>query len=204
MDTEQIFFEATRVALDLAGSTLSPDQWARWYLAEGRRSREIAALVGVPPSSITATIKKRDEIFWSRVNHGVPLLPGVRRTLEHLSDHFSLAVVTGASRRHFDRVHAVNQLDAFIDIVVTSDDYELNKPHPQSYQTALRRLGLGPSDCLAVEDSPRGAVAAMSAGIRCCIIPTRMTNLALCPSGCSILSNVTQLIQITHRERRAS
>lgn len=198
-----MLFDATCAAFESAGAALSSDQWARWYLAEGRRSRDIAALVGVPISSVAETIEKRDEIFWNRIDKGVPLLPGVRDTLTHLAKRLFLAVVTGASRRHFDRVHAATGITHLFGVVVTSDDYECAKPHPQAYVTAMQKLSLGPSDCLAVEDSPRGAAAAVAAGIRCCVIPTGLTNVALCPPACTILNDVSQLIQFTRTEAGA-
>ena len=200
VDTEQMFFEATRAAFEMAGASISSDQWARWYLAEGQRSRDIAALVGVPASSIEATIEKRDELFWNRVDQGVPLLPGVRETVTGLAEQFSLAIVTGASRQHFDRVHAATGITHLFAVVVTSDDYQCAKPHPQGYVTAMQELSLGPSDCLAVEDSPRGATAAVAAGIRCCVIPTSLTKVALCPPACTFLSDVSELIQFTRTE----
>jgi HAD superfamily hydrolase (TIGR01509 family) len=201
VDSERLFFEATRTAFEESGVTVYGGQWARWFLGEGRRSRDIAAMLGMAPAAIPATIQKRDEMFWSRVDQGVPLFPGVRETLDHLAAHFRLAVVTGASRQHYDRVHALNGLGGLFGAVVTSDDYEHAKPHPQAYLTALEMLGLAPDECLAVEDSPRGASAAVSAGIRCVIIPTCLTDVALCPAGCTILDNVAQLVELTASDK---
>ncbi len=67
------------------------------------------------------------------------------------------------------------------------------KPSPQLYLNALNKLNLGAGECIAVEDSPRGAVAAVHAGIKCCIIPTFLTDLTLFPKNCEILHSITQL-----------
>jgi HAD superfamily hydrolase (TIGR01509 family) len=142
-------------------------------------------------------------MFWNRLDQGVPLLPGVQDTLTDLAPRFSLAIVTGASRRHFDRVHASTGITHFFGTVVTRDDYDCDKPHPQAYLTAMQKLSVEPDDCLAVEDSPRGAAAAVAAGIRCCVIPTGLTDLGLCPLECTILNDVRQLIQFTRREGNA-
>jgi HAD superfamily hydrolase (TIGR01509 family) len=193
VDTERMFFEATQAAFSALGVCLSRNQWAKWYLGEGRRSREIAALFGLSLASVERAIQNRNEMFWRRVASGVPILPGVRDILPCLSRRFRLAIVTGASRPHFDRVHAHTGLPWYFELVVTSDDYEEPKPSPQAYLTALNKLSLKPFECLAVEDSPRGAAAATSAGIRCVLVPTLLTEIALCPGDCEILAELKNL-----------
>jgi beta-phosphoglucomutase-like phosphatase (HAD superfamily) len=55
----------------------------------------------------------------------------------------------------------------YIDFAVVREDYQLTKPAPDSYLAALERAGLAATDCIAVEDSPRGIAAARAAGLDC-------------------------------------
>jgi beta-phosphoglucomutase-like phosphatase (HAD superfamily) len=55
--------------------------------------------------------------------------------------------------------------------VVTRADVARGKPHPDLYLEAARRLGTAPSDCLALEDSPTGARAALAAGMPVIVVP---------------------------------
>jgi len=50
-------------------------------------------------------------------------------------------------------------------VLVTADDTVRGKPDPTGYRMAAERLGFEPHDCVAVEDSPAGAVAALAAGM---------------------------------------
>ncbi len=50
---------------------------------------------------------------------------------------------------------------------ISADDARHPKPAPDLYALALQRLGLAAVRCVAIEDSPTGARAAMAAGIRC-------------------------------------
>ncbi|HPA18150.1 MAG TPA: HAD-IA family hydrolase [Verrucomicrobiae bacterium] len=204
VDSEQLFFEATRAAFQRAGGSLSREQWARWYLGQGKSSREIAGLVGISASRVDEMIARRDRWFWNRIDQGVAIRPGVIEALNILAEDFRLAVVTGASREHYERVHALSGLRDFFEVTVTSDECEHVKPHPEGYQRALQRLSLKPCECLAVEDSPRGAIAALAAGIPCVVIPTHLTDLPLCPSECALLDNVSRLAQFLERETSAS
>ena len=54
---------------------------------------------------------------------------------------------------------------------MTGDEVSHGKPHPEPYLTAAARLGVDPSDCLALEDSPTGVTSAAAAGCRVVAIP---------------------------------
>jgi HAD superfamily hydrolase (TIGR01509 family) len=194
VDTERLLYEATSAVFASAGAVISREEWSRWYLGEGKRSREVAELVGIPPSRIDTAIKERDGLFRARIDEGVSVLPGVPETIERLSRRFRLAVVTGASRGHFERVHSSTGLRRYFETIVTCDDYDQVKPHPGAYIKAMERLALDPNECLAVEDSPRGAAAAAAAGIRCVVVPTDLTDLSLCPPGCAIIGDIRRLL----------
>ena len=45
-------------------------------------------------------------------------------------------------------------------------------PIPQPYLMAAARLGVGPADCLVIEDSERGLQSAVAAGMRCAVVPS--------------------------------
>jgi HAD superfamily hydrolase (TIGR01509 family) len=49
-------------------------------------------------------------------------------------------------------------------VVVTGDQVEYGKPHPEPYLTAAAALGVPPERCLAIEDSNTGAKSAEQAG----------------------------------------
>jgi HAD superfamily hydrolase (TIGR01509 family) len=61
--------------------------------------------------------------------------------------------------------------------VVTADGALRAKPAPDTYLEACARLGVGPADALAVEDSPNGIAAAKAAGLRCVTVPNAITEV---------------------------
>ena len=54
--------------------------------------------------------------------------------------------------------------------MLTREDYQHTKPHPEPYLTAMARHDLRPEDCIVVEDSERGLAAATAAGLPCLIV----------------------------------
>jgi len=59
----------------------------------------------------------------------------------------------------------------FFAVRCSAEDEAYGKPAPDVYLKAARRLGIAPQDCLALEDSPNGARAAVAAGMTCYAVP---------------------------------
>jgi len=53
----------------------------------------------------------------------------------------------------------------FFSVIVTSEQVKRGKPFPDMFLEAASRMGVPPSDCLVLEDSPAGFEAAISAGM---------------------------------------
>ena len=51
-----------------------------------------------------------------------------------------------------------------VPVVVTGEQVERGKPHPEPYLTAAAALGVPPEECVAIEDSNTGAKSAEAAG----------------------------------------
>jgi HAD superfamily hydrolase (TIGR01509 family) len=93
------------------------------------------------------------------------LMPGFRDLLAALHDRgLRVAVVSSSPPSWIDRV--VDRFDLDVDATVSTEDVDgPGKPEPDVYAAAAARLGVDPSDCVAVEDSPNGVRAATGAGI---------------------------------------
>ena len=79
------------------------------------------------------------------------------------------ALVTMSWRRLVDAV--VEELAPIhFDAVVTGDDVRDGKPHPEPYLRRRAALGVDPTECVAIEDSPTGVASATAAG---CVVARR-------------------------------
>ena len=83
------------------------------------------------------------------------------------------AVATSADRVKLDgALAAVSLPPAEFDAIVTGTDIKHPKPNPEIFLTAAKKLKLKPAQCLVVEDSPHGIVAARAAGCPCLALAT--------------------------------
>jgi beta-phosphoglucomutase-like phosphatase (HAD superfamily) len=77
--------------------------------------------------------------------------------------------VSASARPFLDR----HQLTAFFDVIVTGDEIERGKPHPDIYLRTAEKLGLPADACLVIEDALAGIAAAKAANMRVAAIPDR-------------------------------
>jgi HAD superfamily hydrolase (TIGR01509 family) len=82
-----------------------------------------------------------------------------------------LGLASNSPRFLVDDALATARLADAFETIVTSDDVEHPKPAPDIYLLACARLGVDPSDALALEDSPSGIAAAKAAGLTCIAVP---------------------------------
>jgi HAD superfamily hydrolase (TIGR01509 family) len=104
-------------------------------------------------------------ILESYHRHSV-IAPGVRRLLDLLIERGIRRAVASSSRTSW--VEAALEtlgIRGDFELIVSGDMITRSKPDPEIYLLAAERLQLDPADCLAVEDSPKGAAAAATAGM---------------------------------------
>ena len=77
-----------------------------------------------------------------------------------------IALVTSNNKRLTSFILTKLGIKKFFDIIVTCEDVENQKPHPEPYLRAIKRLNINPKDCIAFEDSKQGMLSAKSAGIK--------------------------------------
>lgn len=93
------------------------------------------------------------------------LLPGSEETLLKLREKNILIALGSASKNAIDILKQIEIYDLFNEIS-SGLDVTRSKPDPQVFLVAAQKLGLDPSECLVVEDSKAGIVAAKAGGMK--------------------------------------
>jgi HAD superfamily hydrolase (TIGR01509 family) len=106
-----------------------------------------------------------------QVREHVPWRPGARELLSSLQEAgVPNALVTMSWRSLADAVVQALPTGTFA-AVITGDEVEHGKPHPEPYFAAARSLGVEAADCVAIEDSPTGVRSAVAAGVPTIAVP---------------------------------
>lgn len=104
-------------------------------------------------------------------DRGLPWQPGAQELLEALTAAgIPMALVTNTRRNLTERaMKTIGQ--HYFTVSVCGDEVEHAKPAPDPYLRAAEMLGVPAADCLAVEDSVTGTVAAEGAGCPVLVVP---------------------------------
>lgn len=167
------------ILLDMDGVLVSSlgsveRSWTKWALAHGvdpalaiqtaHGRRAIESVQFLRPDLDARKEMLRVEDMEVEDNEGLETLPGVTRILHSLPPD-RWAVVTSATHRL-----ALSRLRAggipIPQRLVSADQVAQGKPFPEPYLAGAKLLGLPPSNCLVIEDSPSGATAGHAAGCR--------------------------------------
>ena len=182
------------VVFDLDGVLMDSEQ--RWNEAKeavvretGGRWRDEAPRVMMGMSSPEWSAYLRDELGVAmdadaigrevvrRMEQGyrrdLPLLPGADKAVRALAARWPVGLASSSNREVIDLVLELADFGDAFRVTVSSEEVERGKPSPDVYLEAVRRLGVGPEQAAAVEDSHNGILAAKAAGMRVVAIPNR-------------------------------
>ncbi len=119
------------------------------------------------------------------IANGAPLKTGAKACLKLIANSpLPQSLATSSSYRYAAKKLEFHGLLNLFNAVVTGDQVEHGKPHPEPYLLAARKLGIHPSRCLAFEDSVNGIRSAKEAGMTTVLIPD------MCPHDAESLSRV--------------
>jgi len=175
VDTERLYFQATRELLAEVGVQLTQADYHRYLLVAGTGAWHLAAERGVAEAEIAQLRRRRDQRYASLLTAEEVVIPGVPQLLAALQPRARMAIVTSSKRAHFDAIHRHSGLSRYFELILAREDYGRSKPDPEPYRTALERMQLQPAQCLVIEDSERGLIAAKAAGLACWVIPSELT-----------------------------
>lgn len=95
-------------------------------------------------------------------------IDGIRDLLALLKEQqIKTAIASSSARKLIETVVKKFNLMAFFDVIVSGEEVPAGKPAPDVFLEAARQLHVSPEDCLVIEDSKNGTIAAKAAGMSC-------------------------------------
>ena len=129
---------------------------------------------------------------------GIPLMPYAREILKYLKPKYRLALASSTNGGAVERQLTNARVIQFFETRTTGEMVEHSKPDPEIYLMACRSLGLGPQDCVAVEDSPNGIRSAAKAGLKVIMVPDKIAPTPeleeLCWKICPTLKSLEEFL----------
>lgn len=135
---------------EIKGSTLT-QIYDRWFSG--------------PLATEQAAITERLNAFEAQMTF--EYIAGFEALIADLHTHnVKTAVVTSSNVPKMESVYRAQPLfKTLFDAILTSEDFEYSKPHPDCYQKGAARFGINPVECVVFEDSFNGLKSGRAAGM---------------------------------------
>lgn len=172
VDTEKLWLEVETKVMAKLGGEWTPEH--QTHLVGGSMERTVAYMLAVSGSDVAPGTLREWMIqgMISRLREGVTMMPGALELLDALrAEGVPVALVTSSLKEIADAVLTFVGRERF-DTIVTADDVTHTKPDPEPYLTAAQRLGVEPTRCVVLEDSPNGVAAGTAAGCAVVAVPS--------------------------------
>ena len=114
---------------------------------------------------------QKEEIYQSIYKPHLKLIDGLPEFLEKAHQKgIKMAIGSAAIMFNIDFVLDNLNIRHYFDAIVSADDVQFSKPHPETYLYCASRLGAEVSQCLVFEDVVKGVESAARAGMKALVI----------------------------------
>jgi beta-phosphoglucomutase family hydrolase len=119
-------------------------------------------------SEIEAIATEKEESFRREAEHKLTAFPGVINLLKTIKNNgFTSAIASSAPLENIRLILDKLGITEYFQAIVYGKEVSEGKPSPQVFLLAAQKLGAEPGDCIVVEDSIAGVIAAKKAGMHC-------------------------------------
>ena len=115
---------------------------------------------GLPPELYKQVWDKKQELTLKKLNslqHSTQLIVCIQSLV---SQGYKIACCSNSIRKTVLTVLSKLGIIEYIDLILSNEDVNNSKPHPEMYWKAMSMMGVLPEETLIVEDSPYGLLAA--------------------------------------------
>ena len=148
------------------GRPLTQEQYVS-DLAGNTEETIIGTWLGVDGPLLAMLVQERIDAYTALAASGSTVTSAVREAVRFAAARVPVAIVSGAFRAEIEPVVAAAGIAGELSMIVTADDVEHGKPHPEGYLLAVDGLGVDPARTVAFEDTEAGVSSAKDAGLRC-------------------------------------
>jgi HAD superfamily hydrolase (TIGR01509 family) len=175
VDTEYWYFMSNKRALSELGIVLDKELYLK-NMAKDISCWSLARRSAIDESTIAEKRAKRNRYYQEYLKNENIEIDGVEEILCKLSKKHKMAIITTSKRKDFEQIHKERRITHYMDFVLTEEDYDNAKPHPDPYFKGLEIFGAKKEETIIVEDSGQGLkAAAAAAGVDCAIVHNEFT-----------------------------
>jgi HAD superfamily hydrolase (TIGR01509 family) len=170
VDTEPVHHYAYHQYFKLLNIEVSPEMYASFTGKSTKNvfqnikdhfglTDDIEKLINTKRTLFNEAFDTKEDLF---------LLDGVEMLIKDLhSNNVQLILASSSSKVTIDRVFKRFNLHPYFSHIVSGEDFQKSKPDPAIFNHAVELSGKNKVNCIVIEDSTNGILAAKSAGLFC-------------------------------------
>ncbi len=145
-------------------------------ITTGMRFIEVAEYWFAKHDVKTISVKEFDDLVINRLCELIEtegkLMPGVKTTLEYLKAHnYKVAIGTSSNVQLMNTVIKTLQIASYFNAVCSAQFLQYGKPHPEVFLNCANELQVQATECLVIEDSLNGIIAAKASQMKVLAVP---------------------------------
>lgn len=173
IDSEPLWYEAAVEVMGRYGLQMDETTYASTV---GLRTKEFLEhwfnMHGLNAVGINEAEQEITDLVIDKVKKRGIVMPGVPEAVElFLNRGYHLGLATSSPASLIDVVLKHIGLEEAFAATTSAEHLPFGKPHPQVYLDCAHLLGSRPVDCICLEDSFNGMLAAKSARMKCIVVP---------------------------------
>lgn len=172
-DTEPIYYRSMKKEIEKLGYDFSFDTYKLLVGIPDLESDEILQGKYGKGFSIQQVLEAYHAGFKEIIkNEGLMIKPGAEKLLDFLDERgIKKCIASSSDLEIIKNFLSLTGLTNRFDFYVSGEEVERGKPHPDIFIEACLRGKVEPKESLVIEDSLNGLKAAVSAKIKCIIVP---------------------------------
>jgi len=121
------------------------------------------------PYTIEELVAYHHEVVWDTfTNLNAEPIDGIRELLTTLKEHkIPMAVASSSPKKVINVIINKFELKEYFNYIVSGEEVSHGKPAPDIFLATAKQLAIAPADCVVIEDSKNGLIAAKKAGMTC-------------------------------------
>jgi len=184
-DYHRLAYNALFAELGLSRSWTKQDYMDRLQTMGGNKFREVFGWLGLPEEKYNETKQELyerktrlyAELITADLRAGrLGLRPGIRRLFREVQDAgIPIAIATACVGWAAMEVVTAGLGQEFLDslaVLCGGESTERKKPYPDIYLLVSKKAGVPPGNCVVLEDTRHGMLAAKEAGMQCLVTPS--------------------------------
>lgn len=173
VDARELHYEALNRALGKCGYTITRDEHLSTFdgLPTNQKLQILTELKGLPKDYYNKIWEEKQTQTREIIDKEFTYDERMRAILRKLkADGFNIVVCSNSIRESTKMMLIRKGLIEFMDFFLSNQDVRFSKPNPEMFLKAMVKLGVGPKECIIVEDSHHGRQAAFDSGAHLCAV----------------------------------